>query len=163
MIYLIDDKTSDLIMSCFCCNLTSSSSLLGLLPFSTSIMSPKFIVSHINKVHAVGQNGDMRLTTGIIIFISFKYYCIYCFNYLLGIRVSDVVSDVETNKKSLFDPALTLQKYITLPLTVMLTFGISSPLLGLTIFVSILSQTYLNNFMISKYLYYSILQSESMY
>jgi len=73
MLYLINLETSERIMSCFCCSSSSSLSsspwLLNLLPFSTSILSPKFIVSQIDKVNVTDERGDNRLTQGIVIII----------------------------------------------------------------------------------------------
>ena len=62
------------------------------------------------------------------------------------------LSDRKENIDQLFQPSQILQKYVAVPLTLMLTFGISSPLLGLTIFVAIVNQSFLSNFMIGKYL-----------
>ena len=66
------------------------------------------------------------------------------------------LSDRKEMINALFQPSQILQKYVAIPLTLMLTFGISSPLLGLTILVAILNQTFVSNFMIGKYLLFAL-------
>lgn len=62
-------------------------------------------------------------------------------------RLSDRTEDIDV----MFSPSQTLQKYVAVPMTLMLTFGISSPLLGLTIFIAIMNHTFLSHFMIGEY------------
>ena len=98
--------------------------------------APSFVINKISDVE-VSISGKTRKTEGI--------------------RISSDAALLTT--KQMFNPALTLQKYLTLPLTVMLTFGLSAPLLGVTIFASILVNEYLTKFMISKYLHHSVLDA----
>ena len=128
--YLVKIETSDKIMSYFCCS--KYKFCLQFAPFSTSILAPKFVASKVKEVIVTNPDGSTRNTQGTRL------------------------TDVGVSKESLFDPSLTLQKYITLPLTILLTFGISAPLLGLAIFISIFAQKSLGEFMIGKYLWHAV-------
>lgn len=109
----------------------------SLLPslMSTSYIKPSYVVSRHTVAQSVTSNPLFNNNEPI---------------------VARRLSDRKEIVNALFQPSQIIQKYVAVPLTLMLTFGISSPILGITIFVAIISQTFVFKFMIGKYLVFAI-------